>query len=161
MNTEAAIRQPLAGTGTATGARAFCTELAATLAELMTTLDEEARLIRAARLRDAAALAPRKAMLAEDYRRSLERLKANAAEYGREAPAEIEDLKARHAEFERILQTNLAVLATARTVSETLVRSVAEAMGARKGPGQTVYGADARRPGQAQRTGAIAVDVAL
>ena len=133
----------------AESAQAFYVRLSHTLNELMATLDEEATLIRSAKLRDAAAIGTKKAMLAEDYRRALTVLRANAAMFGREAPREVEELKLRHGEFERILQTNLAVLATARTVAETLVRSVA------------TYGSNAKRPELSARAGAIAVDVAL
>ncbi len=141
-------------------AQAFYLRLAETLEELMATLDEEAALIRAAKLRDAAALAPRKAMIAEDYRRALDVLRDNAELFGRDAPQEVEELRQRHRLLERTLQSNLAVLATARTVSETLVKSVAETIGS-KGPKPTTYGSNARRPDGSVRAGAIAVDVAL
>lgn len=144
----------------AESARAFCLRLTETLEELMATLDEEATLIRGAKLREAATLGPRKAILAEDYRRALDTLRDSAAVLGQNAPDEVDDLKKRHKQFERILQSNLAVLATARTVSEALVKSVAEAVGTR-GAKPSTYGANARRPEDAPRSGAIAVDVAL
>ncbi|ESR26768.1 hypothetical protein [Lutibaculum baratangense] len=134
--------------------------LSRTLEDLMATLDEEAALIRGAKLRDAAALGTRKAMLAEDYRRGLGVLREDAETANRIAPEELQELKARHRELETILQTNLAVLATARTVSEALVKSVADAMGA-KTPQPSTYSADARRTGTDARPAPIAVDTAF
>ena len=71
---------------------------------------------------------PKKSELASAYLRGLEAVKANAVALARFAPEAIERLKTAHAAFGRMVETNQTVLATARAVSESLVKSIAEEM---------------------------------
>jgi hypothetical protein len=109
-------------------------DVTATMAALETVLDTETTHLRAGRLRDGLAGAERKGELAGAYLRGLEACKANAIALARFAPQEVESLKTAHAGFQRIVERNQIVLATARAVSESLVRGLAEEMGRAAAP---------------------------
>lgn len=141
-------------------ARSFCDDLAAMVDALIRTLDEESRLVREAKLADAAALTVKKTALAARYGEALGALRDNAARLSRLSPVEIDGLRQRQQALESALQTNLAVLATARTVSETLIRGVAEMVAERR-KGPDTYGADAKPTAHGPRTAPIRVSVAL
>ena len=108
------------------GAAALVAEVVAAIGELQSLLDEESAHVRAGRLRDGLAGQERKAALASAYLRGLEAVKANAIALARCAPEEVARLKSVHASFARALETNQAVLATARAVSESLLKGIAE-----------------------------------
>lgn len=125
-------------------AQAFCADLSETIDALIRVLDEETNLVRAARLNEAGELAEQKAALSRRYGEAHGALQASGAEIGRQAPVEVEHLRRRHQDLEAALSANLAVLATARTVSETLIRGVAAAVSP-NAVRPTTYSADARR----------------
>ena len=100
----------------------------ATMADLEKVLAHETAHVRVGRVRDGLAEEAKKSELASAYLRGLEAVKANAVALARFAPEAIERLKTAHAAFGRIVETNQTVLATARAVSESLVKSVAEEM---------------------------------
>ncbi len=141
-------------------ARAFCAELTDTVDALIRVLDEEARLVRAARLDDAARLAEDKSELARRYGQAHGIVKAHGQEIGRLAAVEVDHLRRRHDALEVATQNNLAVLATARTVSETLIRSVADAVSPDSARPDT-YSAEGRSGGKGPAHGPISVNVAL
>lgn len=141
-------------------ARTFCGDLANTVDVLIEVLREETQLVRAARLSDAAAMSERKSSASERYMKGHSVLRNAGGELGRLVPDEVGHLRARHQALEAAISQNLAVLATARTVSETLIRGVAEAVGNRGGRTET-YGADARQTTEAPRAGPLSYNVAL
>ena len=100
----------------------------ATMGELETVLANETAHIRVGRIRDGLAEEARKSELASAYMRGLEAVKANAIALARFAPEALDRLKAAHAGFGRAVETNQTVLATARAVSESLMKGVAEEM---------------------------------
>lgn len=105
----------------------------------------------------------RKTELAGAYMRGLETVKANAVALARFAPDDVQLLKDAHLAFGDLLQTNQAVLATARAVSETIVRDLAKDAGRTSQPqgyGSTGYGAVAPAP-QPRATGPIMVSKKL
>jgi hypothetical protein len=122
----------------AKGAAALAAEALAVMDELEAVLAQETAHVRAGRLREGLAEDGRKADLAARYMRGVAALKANAVALARFAPAEVARLKAAHARFATVVQTNQTVLATARTVSEGLVRSLSDAM--RKDAAPHTYG---------------------
>ncbi len=63
--------------------------------------------------------------LAGGYMRALQDVKANAIALARFAPEGLQRLKGAHAEFLDLVETNQAVLATARSISESLMRDLA------------------------------------
>jgi hypothetical protein len=100
----------------------------ATMGDLETVLAEETAHVRVGRIREGLAQEHRKSELASAYMRGLEAVKANAIALARFAPEALDRLKAAHAAFGRIVETNQTVLATARAVSESLVKGVADEM---------------------------------
>jgi hypothetical protein len=120
-----------------------------TLGTLAHLIGEETQLMRDGSVGAALALEPRKTDLAGQYMRGLEILKANAVALARFAPDDVQRLKGAHSEFTGILETNQAVLATARAVSETIVRDLAKDAGRTAQPqgyGRTGYGSVAAAP---------------
>jgi hypothetical protein len=100
----------------------------ATMRDLQTVLDEETRQVRAGRIRDGLAQEGRKGELTGTYLRSLEAVKANAIALARFAPDAVDRLKKAHAAFGLIVQANQTVVATARAVSESLIKNLSEEM---------------------------------
>ncbi|MCA4908917.1 MAG: hypothetical protein ING72_01100, partial [Methylobacterium sp.] len=92
-------------------------------------IEEETDLFRKGRLREALSLAMAKNEAAQNYTRCLETMKANTIAIGRFQPPNLERLKARHEAFARLMSLNMAVVATARTVSEGLMRDLADTLG--------------------------------
>jgi hypothetical protein len=110
---------------------------------LSKVLNEETELLRAGSLAAAARLSDRKTDLTRLYLADTQALRANKAILARMIPAgRIEALKERHATFQKLLQINLTVLATAHAVSEGIIRGVSGEL-ARKAAPQT-YGASGR-----------------
>lgn len=95
------------------------------MARLREILASETELLRAARLREAATLGDAKSAAAKAYVQGLETLRANAIALARWAPASVDRLRRAQAELTDALTVNMAVLATARSVSEGIVRSLA------------------------------------
>jgi hypothetical protein len=106
----------------------------ATMAALERLLDEETGLMRDGRIADALGSERAKNELAGTYLKQLETLKANAIALARFAPNALESLKASHKRFAGVIETNQAVLATARAVSEGLIRSLSEEVNAKTRP---------------------------
>ena len=100
----------------------------ATMGDLEKVLASETAHVRVGRIRDGLAEEAKKSELASAYMRGLETVKANAIALARFAPDALQRLKAAHAEFGRAVETNQTVLATARAVSESLVKGVADEM---------------------------------
>lgn len=97
----------------------------AALAGLSHLVGEETELIRAGRLPEAMEREPRKAELAGAYMRGVEQVKLNAVALARFAPQQVQRLKAAHVDFQALIDINQLVLATARAVSESIVRELA------------------------------------
>ena len=98
----------------------------ATMQDLQRVLEGETAQIRVGRLRDGLAEEARKSELAATYLRGLEAVKANAVALARFAPEAVERLRKGHAGFSRIVAANQAVIATARAVSESLIKSLSD-----------------------------------
>jgi len=109
---------------TAQAANALVAEVSDVMKELDKVLEVETAHLRAGRIRDGLAQEERKSALTSRYLQGLEALKANAVALARFAPDALERLKAEHTAFARTIETNQVVLATARAVSEGLVRSL-------------------------------------
>jgi hypothetical protein len=134
-----------------------------TLGSLAHVIGEETQLMRDGAVNAALALEPKKTDLAGRYMRGLEILKANAVALARFAPEDVLKLKGAHAEFGEMLEANQAVLATARSVSETIVRDLAKDAGRSAQPqgyGKTGYGVVAA-PAPRAATGPIVVSKKL
>lgn len=120
-------------------AQALIGELRETMAALEKVLTVETEHLRVGRINDGLAESDRKSALTSAYLQGLEALKANAVALARFAPQGLEILKTEHAAFARVIETNQIVLATARAVSENLVKGISEELGRSQRP--QVYGA--------------------
>lgn len=104
----------------------FLAGLAGVMADLQQLMSEETAHLSAGRIREGLGREVRKAELAAGYVTGLERARANAVALARLAPDRIAALRLAHDEFRVVVERNQAVIATARAVSEGLVKSVAE-----------------------------------
>jgi hypothetical protein len=102
---------------------------------------EETALMRDGKLQSALDLSAGKAQVAQRYQRALEDLKANAIALGRFAPPALALLRKRHESFSDLMSLNMAVLGTAKTVSESIIRELAADVGQARSPqGYGAYG---------------------
>ena len=85
---------------------------------------EETQQLRTGRIREGLALGAPKSDAARAYLDLIAVLQSNAIALGRFQPASIELLRRRHQSFSQTLALNSAVLRTARTVSESILREV-------------------------------------
>jgi phage terminase large subunit-like protein len=139
------------------------------VAEVMTTMEaleavlaEESAHVRVGRLREGLSQAERKTALAAAYVRGLETAKSNAIALARFVPEGIETLKAAHQRFAAVVETNQIVLSTAKSVSEGLVKSVADELGRARNP--ALYGMPSATPspyGQSGRSGPLVLSRSL
>jgi hypothetical protein len=93
------------------------------MAALESVLADEAAHVRAGRLRESIVAAEPKAALAAAYMQGLEVAKANAVALKRFHPDGVEMLRAAHRRFTAAVEANQTVLASAKTVSEGLIKS--------------------------------------
>jgi hypothetical protein len=115
------------------------------LDELEPLIVQETELLRDGRLHPALDVSERKAPAAQNYQRALEDIKANTIALGRFIPASLSILKERHEQFAALLALNMAVLGTAKTVSESIVRELATDIGRARSP--QGYGITGHAPG--------------
>jgi hypothetical protein len=121
------------------------------LTALAHVVGEETQLVRDGKLAEALEREPRKSELAGTYMKGLEQVKANAVALARFSPEGLTRLKAAHLEFQDLIGTNQAVLATARAVSESIMRDLATQTGSQTrasgyGPTAAANMAAFRRP---------------
>jgi hypothetical protein len=120
-------------------AAALVDRLTEAIVRLEGLLQEETTLVRAARIGEAAKIAEHKTMAATLYERELAALRAAAGVILRAMPERAGDLRKRLAGLNDTLAVNLAVVGTAKAVTEDMMRSVAAEVGRRSRP--ALYGA--------------------
>ncbi|MDF2601719.1 MAG: hypothetical protein K0Q54_4542 [Methylobacterium brachiatum] len=128
----------------------------ANMAALEAVLAVEAAHVRAGRLREGLAAAEPKAALAAAYMQGLEVAKANAVALKRFNPDGVETLRAAHRRFTAAVEANQSVLDSARSVSEGLIKSLADEIGRAQVP--SGYGKQAPAPspyGRGVRSGPL------
>jgi len=99
------------------------------MAGLEAVLAEEAAYVREGPLQEGVAAAEPKAALAAAYMQGLEVAKANAVALKRFHPDGVEALRTAHRRFTAAVEANQTVLASAKTVSEGLIKTLAEEIG--------------------------------
>ncbi|MGU3418409.1 hypothetical protein [Methylobacterium sp. D54C] len=99
------------------------------MAALEAVLAEEAAYVREGRLQEGVAAGEPKAALAAAYMQGLEVAKANAVALKRFHPDGVEALRTAHRRFTAAVEANQTVLASAKTVSEGLIKTLAEEIG--------------------------------
>jgi hypothetical protein len=117
-------------------------DLTTLLENLSTLVQRETALVRAGHVRGAAEIEPVKRDLAGRLFFAGERLKANAKFISQAAPARCAALKDVQDALRAALQKNMVVLATARSVSEGIVRRLSGQLAKKASP--QVYGASGR-----------------
>lgn len=140
-------------------ANQFCSALSSTMEGLLRVIETETALVRDGKLREAGSLQPEKAKLIHEYTRGMMCAKDNSIALGNLAPAAAQNLKRQHAEFQPLLRINLAVLATAREVANSIVASVAKAVGAQNK--STTYGPTGGQPQAPRPASGIAINRSL
>jgi hypothetical protein len=128
--------------GTIAGAEALLEEVAEAVADLVTLIEEETRLVRLGALFSASDLQAEKSRLSARYVKLRFRVRENTVAIGRLPPERIRVLTERHEAFAEMLKINMAVLATAREVAEDIIRNVAVEAGRGRNP--ATYGPNSR-----------------
>jgi hypothetical protein len=156
----AAARPTVPAIASAAEAEAVMAEVSRLMTELCEIVEEETALVRNGRLTTAAKVAQRKALLARAFVDQAARIKASTRFLDHATPKLLTALRRQHEQFRTRLQVNLTVLATARAVSEGILRGVASEL-ARRSTVQT-YGASGRHQLPGRRAAApIAVSRSL
>jgi hypothetical protein len=124
-------------------ATAVLIEVRNLMIEMCQIVEEETALVRAGRLTSAGKVAERKSELARAFMNYAARVRASARYLASVTPRLLDELRQQHEQFRAKLQVNLTVLATARAVSEGILRGVSNEL-ARRSTVQT-YGASGRR----------------
>lgn len=112
-------------------------------------IESETVLFKSGKVRDALGMAMEKNSAAQEYTRCLEMLKTNAIAIGRFQPERLDELRSRHEAFSKKMALNMAVVATARTVSEGLLRELADNVGKNASPRTYHRTGVNRKPGTA------------
>lgn len=142
-------------------AESFCSALSSTMEALLSVIEMETDLVRAGSLKQAGELQADKARLIHEYTRGMLTAKDHAVALGNLAPAATDALRRQHGEFQPVLRINLAVLSTAREVTNNIVSSVAKAVGARNATAPTTYGRTGSAPVGPKSAQGIAVNQSL
>lgn len=118
----------------------LCQRAMSVLEELVTVMNEETTLLRAGRIRETGTVTAEKTALAQDYVGLVRSIQRQTGRLLKEAPEAVTALRAGHERLATQMAENLRVLATARTVTDTILSDVAQAVGQRDRA--KTYGAD-------------------
>ncbi|GGB37333.1 hypothetical protein GCM10011316_06810 [Roseibium aquae] len=140
-------------------AEAFCFALVRTMEQLLDVIERETALVRDGQLTKSGELQPEKAKLIHEYTRGMMCAKDNAVALGNLAPAAVQALRRSHGEFQPVLRINLAVLSTAREVTNDILSTVAKAVNAKQHT--TTYGPKGQSPAGPSAAHGIAVNRSL
>ncbi|MGI9381596.1 MAG: hypothetical protein ACR2PO_00455 [Methyloligellaceae bacterium] len=143
------------------GAEALCARVLGTISDLVGVLDRETDLLRRNKPQEITALHVRKSALSTAMTHDMALLKRDADYIKMAAPDHIEAIKERQSLFQKSLAANYDALAAMRAVSESLLRTIADTVSARRS-GPEVYGKGAEVSGMTpKRPAAISVDTTL
>ena len=135
----------------AADAEAAVAALHTAMERLAAVLTQETELVRKGHVRDATALEAQKQTAAADYTAAAARIGLAGPLIARAVPQSLAPLRQRHAELQKLLQTNMTVLATAHAVSEGIIRGVSGELAKRRTP--STYGATGRANAPSPRAG--------
>ncbi|WP_417582466.1 hypothetical protein [Pelagibacterium sp.] len=131
-------------------ADSLCARAETALGALVEVMNRETTYLRAGHMRDATALTAEKTQLAQDYVTLARAIQRAAPRLKAEAPTRIDTLRRGHEALATQMAENLRVLATARTVTETLLSDVARSAGNNAKP--KTYGAAGQPPQPAKES---------
>ncbi len=129
------------------------------LVALVEAMNAETTLLRAGRYREATPHAAEKTRHAQDYAALSRAVQRRLPRLRDEAPALVDQLRSGHESFATQLAENLRVIATARTVTETLLGDVAASLG--RGTRTQTYGATGTIAGGGAPARGVSVNRAL
>lgn len=126
---------------TRTQAEVFCESFHTAMENLVTIIEAETELLREGHILQLPTVAPRKHAAIESYLSGIQVASDNAIALGNLAPHLIQRMRQRHGDLRPILQTNLQVVSTARSVTDNVIETVAKAVGSQmKTNGYTAAG---------------------
>lgn len=131
----------------------FSNSLTKAMDDLTEVIEAETDLVRAGKLVAVTSLQPKKNQHAETYITLVNRAKTHAGAIKRLSPPMADKLGSAQAVFKSTLQINMAALATAREVSEGLIKGVARNMSRHEKPKTYTSGAAPSAAYQAPATG--------
>lgn len=108
----------------------LCRRTEAVLAKLVEVMNAETVLLRAHRYSQAGELTAEKTQLAQDYVSLTRAVQRRLSQLRDEAPAALEQLRHGHESLATQMAENLRVIATARSVTETLLSDVSQSVAA-------------------------------
>jgi hypothetical protein len=129
--------------------------IADTVRRLTSVIAEETRLVRLGSYEAVGRLEGQKGELSGRYMLDVDGLNRNAEAVAAQPSEKVREVAELHAAFRLALEENLLVLGTARSVAESLLRGVAEEVGAKRAP--KVY--DARGGGYGERVAAAPISL--
>ncbi|MTI19265.1 hypothetical protein E1162_18645 [Rhodobacteraceae bacterium RKSG542] len=114
---------------TAAQAMQFCQRFETALTNLVTVINEETDILKRGELKSLSVVAPKKSAAIHTYMHGVRLAQKNAIALGNLAPQAVAQMREQHSTIRPILQKNLSVVATARSVTDTVVETVAKAVG--------------------------------
>ncbi|KZL21357.1 hypothetical protein PsAD2_00648 [Pseudovibrio axinellae] len=122
-------------------AEVFCESFETAVENLVSIIEAETNLLRDGQISELPTVTPRKNAAIESYLSGIRVASANAIALGNLAPQSIQRMRERHGNLRPILQRNLQVVSTARTVTDNVIETVAKAVGSQlKTKGYTANG---------------------
>ena len=115
-------------------AATLCRSTRAALESLANIMNQETVLLRTGHYEKAADLSTQKAQIAQEYVSLARVVQHQSARLFDESPADLRILQAEHEKLATQMAENLRVLATARTVSQSVLNDVASAVGQTQSP---------------------------
>lgn len=127
-------------------ATALCDRAETALSALVEVMNRETTYLRAGHMQQASELTAEKTQLAQDYVTIARAVQRAAPRLKAEVPARVDALRLGHEALATQMAENLRVLATARSITETLLADVAKQAGNAQAP--KTYGARGQAPQQ-------------
>ncbi len=110
-------------------AEVFCENFEVAMDNLLSAIEAETALLRDGQISELPTVAPQKHAAIETYLSGIRVASANTIALGNLVPQAIQRMRERHDSLRPILQTNLQVVSTARTVTDNIIETVAKAVG--------------------------------
>lgn len=109
-------------------ASTLCRSTKAALENLANIMNQETTLLRTGHYQDAADLSEQKAQIAQEYVGLARVVQHQSVRLHEQAPADLQTLQAEHEKLATQMAENLRVLATAKTVSQSVLTDVAKSV---------------------------------
>lgn len=117
----------------------LCQTTKAALQDLANIMNQETTLLRAGHYQEASDLSAQKAQIAQEYAGLARVVQHQAQRLNEQAPQHLQNLQAEHEKLATQMADNLRVLATARTVTQSVLSDVAKSVAKTDRP--NTYGA--------------------